>query len=146
MSAPVFVGMPPTDRVFTVNPWGRIRCGGLCKDNYARIRHYHHDGQVVTLQQAALASFREAEDACGFPLVVTGSIRSCSQQTALWRSDPARFAPPNITAHCRGLAIDVSQAQAKVKLAKVNRALRARGWHQARPIDEPWHYSFGIDV
>lgn len=143
---PKYRGMPPDDVIYDVHPYGKIRCGGPCNDHYARIISYHHAGQVVTLQRAAMDSFREAEAALGFPIVVTGSIRSCSLQSSLYRSDPGRFAAPNTTAHCRGLAIDVSQSQSATRRKAIRRALMGRRWYQARPADEPWHYSFGIEV
>jgi LAS superfamily LD-carboxypeptidase LdcB len=145
---PVFVGMPPTERTFAVHPWpGRIICGGVCKDDYGRIvtKHYGtNDRLVVTLQRAAMDSFLDACEKIG-PIVLTGSWRSCAQQTDLWRSDKSRFAPPNTTAHVRGLAIDVSTATSAKQHEIITRALLARGWHQAR-ADEPWHFSFGIEV
>jgi hypothetical protein len=39
------------------------------------------------------------------------------------------------------LAIDVSTAAPNQALMRA--ALKAEGWHQARP-DEPWHYSYFI--
>jgi hypothetical protein len=87
-------------------------------------------------------SFRSAETECG-PIVCTGTWRPCSLQTALYAKDSSRYAPPASTAHCRGLAIDVSMAQSAGKLKKVHDALMSRHWHQARP-DEPWHYSMGL--
>lgn len=147
MSEAVFIGMPLHDRTFEVGHWGNIRCGGPCKDDYARIKVFHDaGGRVVVLQAAALESFRSSEQDLGFPIVLTGSHRACSQQRTLWLSDPNRFANPDTTAHTRGLAIDVSTAIADRRKAKIKAALTARHWHQARPVDEPWHWSFGIQV
>ena len=147
---PKSVGMPAKDVIFSVHPFGDIRCGGACNDHYARIKTDHNHGRLVTLQRAALDSFLEAEAAVGFLIVVTGSIRSCAYQADLYRSDPVRFASPNTTAHCRGLAIDVSQSLSATRLKAIGRALKARRWYQARPAGtpnaEPWHYSFGIQV
>jgi hypothetical protein len=149
VSEPVYEGMPAVEREFKVDHWpGKIICGGKCRDDYKRIvtkgygtnRHLH-----VTLQAAAMESFLEA---CGAvnPIVLTGSWRSCKQQTDLWRSDSQRFAAPYTTAHCRGLAIDVSTAITAKRDEEVRHALLRRSWHQVRPDDEPWHYSFGIKV
>jgi hypothetical protein len=149
MGTPVYVGMPPVDKVYTVGEWGRIRCGGRCKDDYARIRLYDQPpqgGSPIKLQAAALASFKAAEKAVGFTIVLTGSWRACSYQRELYAADESRYAPPDKTAHCRGLAVDVSTALSAPKQKKLCAALLARGWHQARPTDEPWHYSFGIQV
>ena len=146
---PAYVGMPPTDRIISIKPYGKIRCGGVCRDDYARIKTITdppRSGRIVTLQQAALLAFRDAEAAVGFTIEVTGTMRSCAYQAHLYASDPHRFAAPNTTAHCRGLAIDVSQSMSKTKLKAIGRALKARRWYQARPVDEPWHYSFGIQV
>jgi len=144
---PVFVGMPPTDRVLEVDPFGRIRCGGRCRDDYDRIVIAHEGGRVVKLQAAAMRSFQAAEDAVGEPILLTGiGWRSCRLQRELWEGDPARFADPDKTAHTRGLAIDVHTGQGAKRLEAIRRALLWRGWHQARPTDEPWHYSFGIQV
>jgi hypothetical protein len=147
VSEPVYVGMPSTDRVFEVKPWGNIRCGGPCRDDYDRIAAFQNrGGQIIRLQKAARDSFLAAEKKLGFPIMVTGTLRECAQQFELWKSDPGRFAAPQSTAHTRGLAIDVSQAQSLYRRTRIKWALRNRGWHQSRPDDEPWHYSFGIRV
>ena len=153
MAAPLYVGMPPTEREFVVprpvdpKPWGKIICGGACRDDYSRIEIYHQDAQhYVKLQRAALRSLQAAEDAIGDKIWLTGSWRSCSLQSELYASDSHRYAAPSTTAHCRGLAIDVSQNQTKGKLDKIHKALTYRHWHQARPTDEPWHYSLGVQV
>jgi hypothetical protein len=154
MSEPVYMGMPPVEREFTVRRspaqggiWGRIICGGKCRDDYARLEVYHQtDERSIILQRAALKSFRDAEDKLGFKIWLTGSIRSCDVQARLYRSDPNRFARPDTTGHTRGLCIDVSQNQSPKRLRDIDKALSYRGWHQSRPIDEPWHYSFGIQV
>lgn len=141
---PAFTGMPKVDRTYTIHPYGSIRLGGPCRDDYARIvtRHYGaNDRLTVTLQRAAMDSFLEASAKVG-PIVLTGSHRTCAQQTALYKSDPRRFASPDGTAHTRGLAIDVSTAVSPDRAREVHRALTNRGWFQAR-ADEPWHYSFG---
>lgn len=158
MSTPLFVGMPPTDRTFvvprtgTMDPkdrWGEIRCGGPCKDDYARINIHVQDAQhFLKLQQAAINSIEAAEAQLKFKVICTGSHRSCATQAALFKTNTPsnqRFANPNTTAHTRGLAIDVNQDLPKLKLSAIHDALIARHWHQARS-DEPWHYSFGIQV
>lgn len=150
---PVYVGMPPVDRTFGVpklptGAWGIIRCGGPCRDDYHRLRIYDQPpagGAPVKLQSAALESFRDAESHLGYAIALTGSWRSCSYQDELYDSDRKRYAPSQVSAHCRGLAIDVSMGQSLKRLGEVKAALVYRGWHQARP-DEPWHYSFGIQA
>jgi hypothetical protein len=145
-TAPLYIGMPPVEREFATE-FGEIICGGRCRDDYGRIEIYHQvPGQRwVRLQRAALRSFVEAEDKLGFKIFLTGSLRTCELQTALYMGDQDRFAHPDKTAHPRGLAIDVSNGMSKTKRDKVRRALRARGWHQAR-LDELHHYSYGISV
>ena len=147
---PVVRGMPPVEGGYTIH-WtdnrghrqtGRIRLGGLCKDDYARLVVNHRDGRVLMLQGAAMDAYLDAERTLGFEIVVTGSHRSCAQQTQLHNSDPQRFADPDGSYHCRGLAVDVSQAQSAAKLKEIHRVLSHRRWYRARP-DEPWHYSFG---
>jgi hypothetical protein len=152
--APLYTGMPPVSREFRVPKpvegfWGMIVCGGSCYDAYDRIEIYHQvPGQrYVKLQRAALRSFEAAEEALGFDILLTGSgWRSCASQAELYRDDPNRFAHPDSTAHCRGLAIDVSTTQSQAKLAKIRKALAYRHWHQSRPVDEPWHHSFAVAV
>lgn len=151
MTNPVYEGMPLTDRTFDVpkaagGSWGEIRCGGPCKDDYNRIVTWHHNEHVWTLQRAAMESLKDASEKVGFDIVCTGTIRSCDLQTKLYNGDHNRFAPPDKTAHTRGLAIDVSMALSWLRRRRIRRALLARGWHQSRPTDEPWHYSFGIQV
>lgn len=149
------IGMPARDSRFQVDSagttWGVVRCGGPCRDDYARINVYVQDAQhFVKLQQAALDSFQAAEvsvraQGFGRHIILTGSWRACSTQRALFHDDPNRYADPDVTAHTRGLGIDVNQDQSPEKLAAIHKALTNRGWHQARP-DEPWHYSFGLQV
>lgn len=153
MSAPLYIGMPSVQREFTVPKpvdgiWGRILCGGACEDDYGRIELYKQTPQrFIKLQRAALKSFQAAEDALGFKILITGSgWRSCSLQRELWWSDKGRFAHPDTTGHTRGLCIDVDQNQSPTRRRAIDKALAYRHWHQSRPIDEPWHYSFGIQV
>jgi hypothetical protein len=151
---PVYVGMPVTARTFVVRKdqggsWGEIRCGGPCKDDYADIIVYHQvPGQrYVKLQAAAMASFKAAERALGKKIFITGTgWRSCSEQTYLYSTDHSRYAPPATTGHCRGLCIDVDMNQTEEKLARIHRELAVREWYQARPDDEPWHFSMGLKV
>lgn len=120
---------------------------GRCKDNYDLIEVMHRDGQVTKLQHGAMESFKDACRAYAkrtrphdtFRLInLSGSWRSCSYQTQLHNSDPQRFADPNYSLHCRGLAIDVINPVPQL----LRGLLKARDWHQARPDDEPWHFSY----
>lgn len=142
------------------SPYGVIHFGGECKDNYANIRLYDQPpegGSPVKLQSPALRAFKAAEvryakrsgwtaarikKQGGRPIVLTGSWRACSLQYQLYRKDPSRYAHPNVGVHTRGLAIDVSTAQPNQAVIKA--CLRAEGWVQVRPDDEPWHHSFVV--
>ena len=154
MSEPLYYGMPPVEKRFRVpkpngGTWGEIICGGPCKDDYARIQIYNQiPGQrYIKLQAAAVRSLQAAEAASGYKILITGSgWRSCELQAQLYKSDPNRFAHPDKTAHTRGLAIDVDMTQSLTRRKAIHRALLHRHWHQSRPDDEPWHYSFGIQV
>lgn len=148
---PVYVGQPKTARTFTVGRWGKIRCGGPCKDDYANIETYVQNSQYhVRLQEPAIRSLKAAEreihnNDLGAHILTTGSWRSCDFQAQLYASDPKRYAPPDVCGHVRGLNIDVSMDQDAKKLAAIHTALTKRWWFQPRN-DEPWHYSFGISV
>ncbi len=52
-----------------------------------------------------------------------------------------RFADPNKGLHVVGLAFDI---HSDFNNADVYQAFREDGWHQTRPIDEPWHWSYGV--
>lgn len=155
---PVYVGMPPTDQKFEVRYGGHpeievkeIRCGGPCKDDYGRIIPFQNrNGQILKLQKAAALSLEHVETHLKYAVVVTGAWRSCDAQKDYYNSDPPdsfnRYAPPDKTAHTRGLAIDVSTALPLWKRKRIKSKLLAHGWFQARPVDEPWHFSFGIQV
>src|SRR5262249_22603847 len=142
---PVYHGMPPTERGFEVGHYGRIRCGGACKDDYRRIVLYHDGGLLIAkLQDAAMASYKDAVKALGRPIHLTGiGWRSCEDQKRLHAQDPSRFAPADQSAHCRGLAIDLSTVSPFFK--KARKLLEDRRWYLARP-SEPWHLSFGIEA
>lgn len=52
-----------------------------------------------------------------------------------------RFADPNKGLHVVGLAFDINSAYLK---PEVFAAFKAEGWHQTRPVVEPWHFSYGV--
>lgn len=141
-------------------PYGTIRYGE-CRDDWPNLRLYDQPpegGAPVKLQGPALRAFKAAQvryarrvgwsrqriekNPDGRPIRLTGSWRSRAYQSELYLKDPKRYAPPCAGLHPDGLAIDVSQDQPN--LDKIDRALKATGWVQARPDDEPWHYSFGV--
>jgi hypothetical protein len=135
--------------------YGTIRFGGVCKDDYSNIGLYDQQEKgwaVVKLQEPALRSLKDCERRWAKlttpwqrrrHIRVTGSWRACSYQAQLYALDPKRYAHPNSGVHTRGLAIDVYWRGVFTKLI-LKRILRNHGWHQSRPDDEPWHWSFGV--
>lgn len=139
-TTPVYDGMPSTQRAFLVGT-GLIYIGGPCKDDYGNIESATILGQSVKLQKPAMDSYIAAANEVG-GIKLSGSWRSCAAQTAYYNSDHNRYAPPDQTYHCRALAIDVDTNQFPEKQAQIHAALSKRGWFQARPSDEPWHWSY----
>jgi hypothetical protein len=142
-----------TRRIIT--RYGTIYHSSTCKDHdnietsdqYVKesgeVQRRARNGPAITLQRPALKSFKVAEAKADQEIVVTGTIRTCSQQATLYASDPQRFAHPNTTLHTQGLAIDVHTGFLN---ERVRRALRDCGWNQSRPDDEPWHFSFKLEA
>jgi len=104
-------------------------------------------GSPVKLQGPAMRAFKAAEVRYGKrtgrmwrAIPLTGSWRSCSLQTQLYRSNTTRYANPDGSLHCRGLAIDVSTASPNQAI--IVACLKAEGWHRFSPDREPWHHSF----
>ena len=138
-------------------PYGVVHYGA-CRDDWPNLRLYDQPpagGSPVKLQASALRAFRAAERRYakltgwsaqrikrtgGRAIRLTGSWRSRAYQAQLYRRDPRRYAPPCSGLHPDGLAVDVSQDQPN--LGKIDRVLKAEGWVQVRPSDEPWHYSY----
>lgn len=141
-------------------PFGDVyRCIGCCKDNYSNIttsKNYRKASGVVRWrrrtvaisgQRPMLAAIREVEKELGFEVVVTGSLRTCATQAALYAKDPSRYAKPTEGVHCQGLAIDVNTVwrdalSAHDELRFVG-LMRKSGFNQSRP-DESWHWSFKV--
>ncbi len=137
--------------------YGTVFHRSTCKDDWANIRtrstrrRFKGNGSEIpftqlTLQGPALESIKAIEKDISGPFVrqyvrATGTIRTCEQQMQLWLSDKNRFAHPNSTLHTQGLAIDVHTDFLTEKLRK---SFLAHGWHQSRPDDEPWHFSFRL--
>jgi len=157
--------------------YGSIYYGGPCRDDYVNLVVYDQPpegGTPIILQLPAMRSFREAENRLAvlvprssriqrrsggtrfIPIILTGSHRSCDQQTRLYASDSKRFASPSKTFHPRGLAVDISTLLKAIRVRDratgdwtnlfelSRRVLRNHGWEQSRPTDEPWHASFGV--
>lgn len=121
--------------------FGRVYRSTICKDDWTNIVEKDREGYKLKLQSPAMRSFRSAERRLGREIKLTGTWRSCAFQAQLYQSDTSRFAHPNSTLHTQGLAIDVSTAQGDQE--RIRTLLKRRGWTQSRPVDEPWHYSYG---
>lgn len=115
---------------------------GPCKDNYPNIVTEHNlAGQLVKLQLSAMLAYHEAERLNGRPIRITGmGWRSCAQQSALYASEPGRFADPDTSRHPRGLAIDVENTPANLT-ARARASLEKVGWCFG-VSGEPWHTAF----
>lgn len=94
----------------------------------------------LMLQRRALLSLNDA----GLPLsaILGGSYRSNAQQASYYARNPRRYAPPGMSLHEYGLAIDVNSGYLAANPGVRDRLL-AQGWYQERP-DEPFHFSFGV--
>ena len=136
--------------------WGVVFHRPTCKDNWKNIISAvsrRKNGDVIPytalkLQEPAVKSIRAVERDLSRPwkkfyVRVTGTHRTCAFQRECWNSDPVRYAPPNSGLHTHGLAIDVHTGYLSAKLKK---ALLKHGWHQSRPDDEPWHFSFRLSA
>lgn len=143
------------ERQEMVTAHGRIyRLEGGCRDDWANIvtsRWYRKPSGLIrrkrrrnpiTLQRPAIESWKAAEAQLGREIVVTGSIRTCELQAQLYASDQSRYAPPWVGLHTQGLAADVTTEDPYLTTT-TRKALEAHGWSQARPEDEPWHFSMG---
>jgi hypothetical protein len=144
-------------------PYGTIHYGPECKDDYGNMVTYDSGGghTILTLQRPAMKSLWAAQvryakrsgwsakrlerEPKGRPiLVLPGTNRTCATQLRLWRSDSSRYAHPDVTGHTRGLALDLTMAQANFQT--VVRCLKAEGWEWCRPDDEPWHCSYFVSI
>lgn len=131
-----------------------FRLSGGCKDDWDNIvtsSYYRKPSGIIrrrkrrvpiTMQRPAIEALRAAEARLGREIVVTGSARSCALQASLYASDPKRYAPPSVGLHCQDLAIDATTEDPELKTT-TRHALEAEGFTQARPTDEPWHFSYG---
>jgi hypothetical protein len=101
----------------------------------------------VTLQPAALAAFREAQRRTGSAIEVVQSYRSCQEQAQACRNIcgdpsgcPGLCAPPGLSYHQLGAAVDITQAS--LDTPGVIEALEEAGWCQSVPDSDPGHFSF----
>lgn len=134
--------------------YGTVYHRPTCKDDWKNIvvtKRRRPSGLVVPyttmkLQEPAVRSIRAVEKELSRPwkpfyVRVTGSHRTCAFQAEKYAEDPSRFAPPNAGLHTHGLAIDVHTGYLTDKLKTT---LKRHGWHQSRPVDEPWHFSYRL--
>jgi hypothetical protein len=81
------------------------------------------------------------------PIYLTGSIRSCDAAERFYAMNgrdgnpPNRYAPPWVSLHPHGLAIDVNTGWLSRLIRNI---LLNHGWKQSRPDSEPWHFSFWL--
>jgi len=101
----------------------------------------------VTLAAPAMAALHRAEARSGTSIEVVQSYRSCRQQALACEricgsrhGCPGRCAPPGLSWHQRGLAIDVTQGM--LDTSGVVTALEANGWCQPLPGSDPGHFSY----
>ena len=101
----------------------------------------------VTLIADAMDAFGLAEGSVGHDIDVVESYRSCRDQRQACRQIcgsgqgcPGTCAPPGLSWHQRGEAIDVTQEM--LDAPGVTEALEEAGWCQALPDSDPGHFSF----
>ena len=135
--------------------YGIIHDGGSCCDNYDNINVYEQTAsRIVKLQGPALRAFKAAEQRITPKrwkrkgrtrhILITGiGWRDCELQRNLWLSDPGRYANPDGSKHCRGLAVDIDMGQSAARRYAIKKALLLEGWHYAVP-GEPWHASYVV--
>lgn len=103
--------------------------------------------QGVTLTPDAMEAFKEAERLAGQRIEVIESFRSCRAQARACKricgnrmGCPGTCAPPGLSWHQRGLAVDISQDS--LATPAVFGALEEMGWCQSVPQNDPGHFSF----
>jgi hypothetical protein len=101
----------------------------------------------ITLMAEAMEAFRSAETAAGIRIEVGESYRSCREQGLACericgnrQGCPGTCAPPGLSWHQRGQAIDVTQTM--LDTPGVVEALEDAGWCQSVPENDPGHFSF----
>ena len=101
----------------------------------------------VRLQPVAMKAFLRAQRDAGVPIPVVQSYRSCAEQRRACRSIcgnpegcPGLCAPPGLSWHQLGAAIDISQEG--LDDPRIFQALIDNGWCQSLPDSDPGHFSF----
>jgi LAS superfamily LD-carboxypeptidase LdcB len=119
------------------------------------LQTYKREEGDVVLQGPALRSFKEAEEAATprrmrrkgkvLPILLTGvGYRSYALQKSLYAGDSSgRYANPDGSLHCEGLAVDIHMGQGVLRRQRIAYHLKKRGWHYS-VSGEPWHSSFHL--
>jgi len=101
----------------------------------------------VRLQPVAMKAFLRAQRDAGVPIPVVQSYRSCAEQRRACRSicgNPegcrGRCAPPGLSWHQLGAAIDITQEG--LDDPRIFQALIDNGWCQSLPDSDLGHFSF----
>jgi LAS superfamily LD-carboxypeptidase LdcB len=101
----------------------------------------------IKLTADAMEAFRQAEAAAGQTIEVVHSYRSCRRQARACKSIcgsrrgcPGTCAPPGLSWHQRGAAVDITQTM--LETPGVVDALEQAGWCQAVPESDPGHFSY----
>ena len=121
----------------------------------ANLERYNRGIGDVVLQGPALRAFKAAEKRITpkrllrkgrvREIRLTGEgYRSYALQAQRYREEPGRFADPDCSLHCEGLAVDVHTGfLGTFTGAKARKALVAEGFVFGVP-GEGWHASFGF--
>jgi hypothetical protein len=101
----------------------------------------------ITLTAEAMEAFRRAEASVRIQIEVGESYRSCKAQALACericgnrQGCPGQCAPPGLSWHQRGEAVDITQTM--LDTPGVIEALEAEGWCQSVPDSDPGHFSF----
>ncbi len=101
----------------------------------------------VRLQPVVMRAFLQAERDAGVEIPVVQSYRSCAEQRRACRAIcgdpqgcPGLCAPPGLSWHQLGAAIDITQEG--LDDPRIFDALIDNGWCQAVPDSDPGHFSF----
>jgi hypothetical protein len=102
----------------------------------------------VTLTKDAMAAFQTAQRLAGRSIEVVQSYRTCAQQRLACiricgdgNGCPGTCAPPGLSWHNRGAAVDLTSSE--IKDPGILSAMHAAGWCESVPENDPGHFSFG---
>lgn len=155
--APVESDAPPTSTGPTTRLGRRVLAAGIGSTGPATPADLAPlDQGSHRLRPAAVAAFRQWEQAFGRDIPITDSWRSYERQAQSHENDRARFASPDRSWHVKGLAVDVNLPAIGSTSGVLNsgddtydrlyRAARATGWDtysDGKAGAHTWHFSFG---